>query len=175
MTSIEDSPQVIKTEEESRLFEVIIVSTNKKGYPSYLAYESIAVGAFSLFCGFIFTAITILLTRFPDPSLMAAQVTLFFLTFLFEMLLFLIFFGIYYLSYCVTETPPEAKGRRIVALLYILMCNLWGVIIVPMYLLWNLYYLALASGAVYASFAVLAAIYIWKPMLKLLKEIRPEK
>lgn len=62
------------------------MANTEENYSPYLAYESLAVHILALFCGFTFTAITILLFRFPDISQLHLQITLFFLTFLFDLL-----------------------------------------------------------------------------------------
>jgi hypothetical protein len=48
----------------------------------------------------------------------------------------------------------------------ILSIGLWGVAVVLMFLLWNLIYLALASGVVWALANIVALIFIMKPYWK---------
>jgi len=151
------------------------VLTAEEDLSSYLAYESFAGEVLAIFMGFTFTAITLLLTLLPDPSQILAQVTLFFLALVFYLFQFIVFFAIYYLMYCVRGVPPEARGRRSLGLLLFSGFSLWGLVIVLMFLLWNLTYLALASGTVYALFTILAFIYIWKPALELMSKLRSQK
>ena len=151
------------------------MSANEKDYSSYLAYESVAIHVLALFCGFTFTAITILVTRLPDPTQIMSQVTLFFLAFLLDLMQFTLFFAIFYLVYCIKEVPPETKMRRKVAWLYYLSFSLWGVAIVLMFLLWNLTYLALASGIMYALFTILGYILVFKSILELSRKLRSQQ
>ena len=148
------------------------MSAKEKDYSSWLAYESVAVHAATLLCGFTFTSITILITRLPDPSSFLSQVTLGFLAFMFYIFEFLLFYALFYLSYCVKVIPPEWKQRkgerRVVTWLWLLSFTAWGIAIVLIFLLWSLTYLALASGLVYVLFTVLTGIFIWKPTLELM-------
>ena len=151
------------------------MSTEDEDYSSYLAYESVALQVLALLCGFTFTAITLLITLLPNPGSFQSQFTLFFLASMFYLFLFMLFYGIFYLSYCVKAVPPEAKGRRIVMWLWFLSFSLWGIAVVLMFLLWNLTYLALVAGIMYALFTMLTVIYVWKPALELYKKLRSQK
>ena len=151
------------------------MSAKEEDYSSYLAYESVALQVLALLCGFTFTAITLLITLLPNPGSFQSQFTLFFLAFMFYIFQFMLFYGIFYLSYCIKAVPPEAKGRRIVMWLWFSSFGLWGVAIVLMFLLWNLTYLAMASGIVYILFTLLTIIFVWKPVLELYRKIRPQK
>ena len=57
------------------------MSKNEEDYSSYLTYETWATQIIALFCGFTFTAITIILTLLPDPSQIQSQIILFFRAF----------------------------------------------------------------------------------------------
>jgi len=148
------------------------VSTKEEDYSSWLAAESLVVHVEALLCGFTFTAITLLVTRLPDPSQILPQVTLFFLAFIFYLFEFLVFYALYYLSYCVKAVPKEWKQRkrerRILTWLWLLCFTSFGIAIVLMFLLWSLTYLALASGLMYTFFTALTAIFIWKPTVELM-------
>jgi len=147
------------------------VSTKEEDYSSWLAFESLVVQVEALLCGFTFTAITLLVTLLPDPSGFLSQVTLCFLAFIFYLFEFLLFYALYYLSYCVKTVPPEWKKRRERRFLigpFLLSFTSFGIAIVLMFLLWNLTYLALASGLMYALFTALTAIFIWKPTLEMM-------
>lgn len=151
------------------------MSADERDYSSYLAYESMAVQVLALLCGFTFTSITILLTLLPDPNQVLSQVTLFFLAFMFDLMLFMLSFAIFYVTFCVKAVPPEAKGRRTIMWLWVLVFSLWGLAIVLMFFLWNLMYLALASGVTYVLFTILDYIYIWKPFIELSKRLRSQR
>ena len=151
------------------------MSANEKDYSSYLSYESVAAHVLALFCGFTFTAITILVTRLPDPTQIMSQVTLFFLAFLLDSMQFILFYSIMYLAYCIKDVPPETKMRRKVAWFYFLSLISWGVAVVLMFLLWNLTYLALASGIMYALFTILGYIPAVKSFIELSRKLRSQK
>ena len=148
------------------------MSTKEEDYSSWLAYESVAVYAATLLCGFTFTSITILITQLPNPSSFLSQVTLGFLAFMFHMFEFLLFHALFYLRHAVKAVPPEweqRKGERRFAMwLWLLSFTVWGIALVLMFLLWSLTYLALASGLMYMLFTVLTGIFVWKPMLELI-------
>ena len=63
------------------------MSKNEKDYSAYISAISFEASTYAFFGGFVFTAITIILTLLPDPSTWQSQATLFFLTLLFHMLL----------------------------------------------------------------------------------------
>ena len=148
------------------------MSTREKDYSSYLAYESFCGEILALFCGFTFTAITILTTLLPNPSQIVAQASLFFLAFMFYLFKFILFWSMLYLAYCVRAVPTEIRGRRTLMWLMLLSFSMWGVAIVLMFLLWNLTYLALASGIMCAFFIVLDYIFVVKPYVELSRRIR---
>jgi len=151
------------------------VSANEKDYSSYLAYESVAMPVLALFCGFTFTAITILVAQLPDPTQIMSQVTLFFLTFLLDSMQFILFYSIMYLAYCIKEVPPETKMRPRVMWLFYISFNLWSIAVVLMFLLWNLTYLALASGIMYALFIILGYIPGFNSFIELSRKLRSQK
>jgi len=151
------------------------VSTKEEDYSSYLAYESFFGEILALFCGFTFTAITILITLLPDPSQIMAQGSLFFLAFMFYLFKFILFWSLLYLAYCVKAVPSEIRGRRTLMWLTLLSFSLWGLAIVLMFLLWNLVYLALASGIMCAFFIVLDYIFVVRPYVELSRKMRAKK
>jgi hypothetical protein len=168
--------QILKTEvEDLGYLGLSRMSTKDEDYSSYLAYESVALQVLALLCGFTFTAITLLITLLPNPSSFQSQFTLFFLAFMFYLFQFMLFYGIFYLSYCVKAVPPEAEGRRAVMWLWFLSFSLWGIAIVLMFLLWNLTYLASVSGIMYTLFTILTVMFVWKPALELYRKLRSQK
>jgi amino acid permease len=71
-----------------------------------------ASNLFSLFMGFTFTAIVVLLTWVGDPSQIRIQTVLFFLVLLFHVLGFLLFVEEALLAYCVRTAPQLPKNYR---------------------------------------------------------------
>jgi hypothetical protein len=154
------------------------MSTNDEDYSSFLAYETWASQIIALFCGFTFTVITILLVELPAPIQIQSQIILFFLASLFNLFQFLLFSYILYLAFCIKAVPPELKRlgthARVHELLTVLSFYLLGLAVVLMFFLWNLLYLALASGVVYALFIILAYVIIWRPALEISQEMRSQ-
>ena len=138
-------------------------------YSAYVQTFSISSMTWSLFAGFTFASITILLTQHPDPSQTPVQITL--LIFAFMLFLFLhnlnganITAGI-----CVRTAPPlpekwqSTKFKRTQSLLDWTGWILLGYSVVFMYLLWELYYLALASLVLGCVFLALCYVDYIKP------------
>ena len=154
------------------------MSINDKDYSSFLTYETWVSQIIALFCGFTFTAITLLLVELPTPIETQSQFILFFLATLFNLFQFLLLSYILSLAYCIQAVPPELKRLSLHARLHewltILGFYLWGFAILLMFVHWNLMYLTLASGAMYALFIILAYVIIWKPALELSQEMRSQ-
>lgn len=128
-------------------------------------------GVLSLFCGFTFTAITLLITVLPDPNSFLSQFTLFFFTVLFDLFLFLLAWATTTLiRFCEHVPFNMIQHSGILHWVLILSIGLWGVAVVLMFLLWNLIYLALASGVVWALANTVAFIFIMKPYWKFYKK-----
>jgi hypothetical protein len=154
------------------------MSINDEDYSSFLTYETWVSQIIALFCGFTFTAITLFLVELPAPIEIPSQIILFFLTTLFNIFQFLLLSYILSLAYCIQAVPPALKRlsshARLHEWLTILGFYLWGFAILLMFVLWNLLYLALASGAMYVLFIILAYVSIWKPALELSHEMRSQ-
>ena len=122
---------------------------------AYMTNLSVISRNFSLFAGFTFTAITILITRLSDPSTWQSQVMLFFLSALFYLLYSSLFDNQQLIGYCVKHAPKLPKDilksadRRAWFIWLMLGSSLW-----LLFLLWNLLYLALATGIVFALFVI---------------------
>jgi hypothetical protein len=106
----------------------------------------------SLLTGFTFTAITLLLNQLRDTNSLVAQLTLLFLTTIFNLFLFLlqwqiiIVIGVYYLR----NPPPRYLWElSVFNLLMVGTSSLWGISLVLIFLLWNWVYLALVSGVMW--------------------------
>jgi len=139
------------------------LSTNEKDYSDTIQQLSNITAVLSLFCGFTFTGITILLTLLPNPAELSSQVTLFFLSVLFNFFLLLIGWGIVLGNYYVKSVPPRTRGLIIYYSSIFLCLGLWGVAIALMFFLWNLTYLAWASGLVSMLFLVVLVVFVYKP------------
>jgi len=154
-------------------YVVIVVSENEIDYGFYVQSVTNQVQTWSLFSGFIFTAIALFLTLLPDPSLILVQVTLFFLAIMFELLLAQIFAFNEVLDYCIRVAPPLPKRlttgytsrfwRSLWDLLYVSL----GVVVVLMFLIWNLVVLAVASCIMYVLSVVFSYAVVRIPLRRI--------
>ncbi len=122
----------------------------------------------SLFSGFTFSAITVILFYLSDPSGLIAQFTLFFLVVLFDLCLFLLAWQTVIMigTWNVHKPPSRSKWElSVYNLLLMIVFILWGWSVVLMFLLRNLHYLALVSGVVWVAVIVIA-IAILRGMTK---------
>lgn len=140
------------------------MSENEKDYSTYVEYIETNSETYSLFSGFAFTAITILLTLHPNPSEIPMQTILFFLAFLLNLIGFILHGNERLLAYCVRIAPQLPEGYRsgIVAKLGNSVFYLFIGIVVLMFLAWNLIYLAIVTAIVSGLFTILGYI-LFKP------------
>ena len=145
------------------------VTENEEEYTGYVkAVAGTRATMLSLFSGFTFTTITILLNQLPDPSSFISQLTLFFLVLLFDLCLFLLAWQTVIVvgTWNVRNPPARAKWDMVVFnLLLMIAFILWGWSVVFMFLLRNLYYLTLVSGVLWVA-VVVAARAVMRASLK---------
>jgi len=127
------------------------VTENDEEYTEFVKDLSrTRVTMLSLFSGFTFTAIVLLPSfQLPDPSGLISQLTLLFLVVLFDFCVFLLAWQTVIVvgTYKVHNAPARAKWELVVFnLLLFIFFILWGWSVVLIFLLWNLYYLALLSS-----------------------------
>ena len=89
------------------------MTVEKEDYSDYISYLSTSINLGALFAAFTLTVITLLVTQLPDPSLFFAQVTLFFLAFIFDLLLFLLSWSVWFVIYFCERVPPMTRIARI--------------------------------------------------------------
>src|SRR5512136_1237685 len=95
----------------------------------------------SLFSGFTFSAITVLLFYLPDPSSFISQITLFFLVVLFDLCLFLLAWQTIIMigTWNVQNAPGHSRwDLSVFNLMLILVFILWGWSVLLIFLLRNL-------------------------------------
>jgi len=149
---------------------------NEESYSAYMKWQSNYSNVWALFSGFTFTAINIILTQFPNLSDIRAQTTLFILTVLLDTFLFQLYTRRYIIENCVRIGPPlpktfsAATSKTLTFLAEHLSWVLLGVAVLLLFLLWNLVYLAAASGVVGILFVIFAYTAYVKPFEKLFKE-----
>jgi hypothetical protein len=141
------------------------MTTDEEDYSDYIKHMSNLSSVGSLLAGFTFTTLTILITRLPDPSSIMSQLVLFFIAVLFYLFIFLVGWNANTIIYFCKKVPPKTKQLSTFNLLTLVSYVLLGVTVILMFLLWNLIYLALASGIVWALFIISFYIFVWKPFI----------
>ena len=89
------------------------MSNVEDGYSDYIAYMSNINRNYGTMAGVAFTTLTLLITLLPDPSQMFAQVTLFIVMFLCELMVFVVGWGAFDLIYLCRKVPPLTKQLKI--------------------------------------------------------------
>jgi hypothetical protein len=145
------------------------LSTGEKDWSDFPRQLSNITGALSLLCGFTFTGFTILLTRLQNPTEVSSQITLFFVSGLFNLFLLLLEWSIVIGNYWLKTAPQRTKGLIIYYFLAFLGMGLWGMVIPLMLSLWNLTFLAWASGFVSVLFFAVFCVFIYRPYWKFRK------
>jgi hypothetical protein len=143
----------------------------KKDYSDYISFLVNGVNIASLFAVFTFTVITLLVTQLPDPSLFIAQVILFFLALIFELLLLIIGWSFWYILYFCEYVPPMTGTAKFASLFAFAMYQMFGIVIVLMFLLLNLAPLAFAAFLMWLIFLVLVYVFNYRPLTRF-KETR---
>jgi len=131
------------------------MTENEEKYSSYFDHNKIIAQVLSLFSGFIFTSITLLLTRLNDLGDSFAQATLLFLTILFYMTLFVLINNLEMPFHYIKNIPlMTLKVRPFFFLLVIFY--LFGASTVMMFLLFHLLYLSLVSGVLWSAIVIVS-------------------
>ena len=131
------------------------MTENEEKYSSYFDHNKIIAQVLSLFSGFIFTSITLLLTRLNDLGDSFAQATLLFLTILFYMTLFVLINNLEMPFHYIKNIPlMTLKVRPFFFLLVIFY--LFGASTVMMFLLFHLLYLSLVSGVLWFALVIVS-------------------
>ena len=132
------------------------MSAKKTSYSEYFGHNGVIVGVLSLFCGFLFTSITILLTSLQSKEGILAQATILFLALIFYFSLYVLLDNLEMAFHYIENIPPlTLKVRPFFNLL--LIFYLFGTSTVFMFLLFNFLYLAVISAIVWVI-VVIASI-----------------
>jgi len=137
----------------------------EENYADYFGHNRSISSVLSLFCGFLFTSITLLLTSYPNIQEVLAQATLFFLTFVFYVALYTLMdnleMGFHYIKKIPPLTLRVAPFFRLLLVFY-----LFGTAVVLMFLLFGLLNLAIISGILWAIFVMVSIISIVRPFFR---------
>lgn len=120
-------------------------------YAEYFAHNTTIGGVLSLFCGFLFTSITILLTSLQNKEGMLAQATILFLTLIFYFSLYVLLDNLEMAFHYIKKIPPlTLKVKPFFSLL--LIFYFFGTSTILMFLLFDLLYLAIFSAVIWLVF-----------------------
>jgi hypothetical protein len=139
------------------------MSNVEDDYSDYIAHMSNINRNYGILAGFALTTLTLLITLLPDPSQMFAQVTLFFVAFLYELMGFIVGWGATDLVYLCRKVPPLTRQLKIFNYLSLSAFSLFGFIPGLMFLVKNLMYLALVSWFVWIVIVIAEYVVCWKP------------
>jgi hypothetical protein len=128
----------------------------EENYTAYVkSLSAVRASVLSLLSGFTFSAIGVFLNQMPDPHNLISQTTLLFISFLFDLFLFLLAWqlimmvglaprGIAYSK--IERINKEMRTQGFFNWVMFLGFGLWGYTVVLMFMLWDLTYLAIISG-----------------------------
>ena len=139
------------------------MSGNEKDYSDYVQQMSNVSSTISVLSGFLFTAITILITWLPDPTEIVTQFTLFFLATSFYLNVYLLVWNTMLGARYCRSLPPVTKGMRLFNTGFTFGIFLVGYTITLMFLIRYLFYLALISGALWTIMNISTYFTIAKP------------
>ncbi len=126
-------------------------------YSDYFNHNRSIIDVLSLFSGFLFTSVTILLNWLQNKNELLAQATLLFLTILFYISLYVLLDNLEMAFHYIKDIPPlTLKVRPFFYLL--LIFYLFGATTVLMFALFDLFYLSLISGVTWITVIILSLI-----------------
>jgi hypothetical protein len=139
---------------------------SEKDYSDYIKHISNTISALALFLGFMFTAITVLVTRLPDLTSMPSQLVLLVAAVFLDIFMFL--FGSFILipaKYC--KMPTLTRYDEILnLLLFASTTPAMGILTAGMFWVYHLTYLALAQLALWAIICLALYVYEIRPFLE---------
>ena len=125
----------------------------KPSYSEYFTHNTTIGQVLSLFCGFLFSSITILLTFLQDKEDLLLQATILFLTLIFYLSLYVLLDNLEMPFHYIKSIPPlTLKVKPFFFLL--LIFYLFGTSTVLMFLLFGLLNLAVISGVIWIFFVI---------------------
>ena len=130
---------------------------DEKLYAAYFKHNDTIVGVLSLFSGFLFTSITIILTFLQDRGTMFAQATIFFLVVVLYFSLYVLLDNLEVGFHYIENIPSlTLKVRPFFSL--VLVFYLFGTATVMMFFIFNLVVLALISGLAWIIFVMISVL-----------------
>ena len=143
------------------------MSTNEKDYSDYIKHLSNMGSLYALFAGFMFTSITVLITRLQDPISLMAQFTLFFFAVMLDVFIFCMADSYQDVFHFCKNIPPYTKRRARLNLVYDASIILgFGGATILLFLLYNLAVLALAQTIAWSVMIAASYTVTIKPFYK---------
>jgi hypothetical protein len=131
------------------------MSKDENQFSDYFAHNERIIVVLSLFCGFLFTSITLLLTTLQNRGGLLGQAAILFLTLVFYFSLYTLLDNLEMAFHYIKNIPPlTLKIRPFFNLL--LIFYLFGTSTVFMFLLYDLFYLAVISGTIWATLVIVS-------------------
>ena len=131
------------------------MSKDENMFSEYFAQNERIIVVLSLFCGFLFTSITLLLTTLQNRGGILGQATILFLTLVFYFSLYTLLDNLEMGFHYIKNIPPlTLKIRPFFNLL--LIFYLFGTSTIFMFLLYDLIYLATICGVIWAILVVIS-------------------
>jgi hypothetical protein len=131
------------------------MADNEEPYREYFEHNRTIVSVLSLFAGFLFTSITILLSFLQNKNETLSQATILFLTLLFYLSLYVLLdnleMGFHYIKDIPLMTLKVKPFFNLLVIFY-----LFGAGTVFMFLLFGLFNLSLISGAIWAMIVIVS-------------------
>lgn len=131
------------------------MSKDENPFSEYFDQNERIIVVLSLFCGFLFTSITLLLTTFQNRGGILGQITILFLTLVFYFSLYALLDNLEMGFHYIKNIPLlTLKIRPFLNLL--LIFYLFGTSTIFLFLLYDLFYLAVISGIIWATLVALS-------------------
>lgn len=139
---------------------------SEKDYADYIKHISNILNSLSLLSGFMFTVITVLVTRLPDLDSVPSQSMLLVAAVFLDIFMFL--FGNYlFLSTQYCKMPPLTRRMGILNLLLLASTTpAMGIVTVGIFFVYHLTYLGLTQLAIWAIFSLALYVYAIRPFLE---------
>ncbi len=142
------------------------MSKEKNDLSDYMSHNHGILSAISLLSGFLFSAIAVLVSIFPSLNPFQAQIVLLGLTAVFDLSLYTLMDCIVMDSYYVKRLPPFTKHLRSFNFRLMMVFYTFGATNVLLFFLWNLFYLASITTAMWVTVVVVSYFSIVKPFTK---------
>ena len=139
------------------------MSEDENNWSDYIKHRSNLINIFALLCGFTFTAITILVTRLPEPDSLSSQLILLFSSTLLDLFVFLLLLNTVNIFSYIQRIPQPTMTTNIISILSVVSIGLWGYLLPFVFLLLNLTMIGSTATVIWTLILALGVAFIWKP------------